>query len=324
MRTSTFCVSIPEHCHENWDQMKQEDQGRFCFSCNKSVIDFSKMNEQEIGDFFKNSTGEKVCGRFRTEQLNKPLSYTVDLDSLPRNMSISGIFALALLMVFGTGLISCYDHHKNKISQAEWQANKKNKDVQNKDVRMVLGQSDFSDFIYHESKIVDKEEKTDGCVSPQSEEDQEDYVTYMKGKPKFRIHGDAPEATEVTDSVLAISSDNKYTLGGSVAFVCVEADDAEAIESSESDQKLAGENRWIVFPNPANTFLTIDYYLDKPGMAKIELLNEKGELVRSIENGVQTEGNHESIVNVEDLARGIYLLSRFIDGKKEVKKVILE
>ena len=50
---------IPKPCHENWEQMTPNEKGRFCSSCSKTVIDFTKPNSfTEIQDF------ENVCGRF--------------------------------------------------------------------------------------------------------------------------------------------------------------------------------------------------------------------------------------------------------------------
>lgn len=36
-------IRIENPCHENWNLMSRNQKGRFCDSCNKTVIDFSKM-----------------------------------------------------------------------------------------------------------------------------------------------------------------------------------------------------------------------------------------------------------------------------------------
>lgn len=63
---------IPEPCHENWDGMTPQDKGRHCQSCNKIVVDFSTMTDQQVLNYFKTTTGS-TCGRFHTEQLQRPL-----------------------------------------------------------------------------------------------------------------------------------------------------------------------------------------------------------------------------------------------------------
>jgi hypothetical protein len=63
---------IPTPCHENWDNMTQQDKGRFCASCSKQVVDFSLMSDQQVLNYFKTATG-KVCGRFANDQLQRPM-----------------------------------------------------------------------------------------------------------------------------------------------------------------------------------------------------------------------------------------------------------
>ena len=65
-----FQLQIAEPCHENWDNMSAAQQGRFCGSCQKTVVDFSRMTDDQVMQYFKNYTGN-TCGRFDTEQLNK-------------------------------------------------------------------------------------------------------------------------------------------------------------------------------------------------------------------------------------------------------------
>ena len=48
-----FKLQIGTPCHENWDNMSQVEKGRFCGSCEKTVVDFSKMTEAEIVFFFQ-------------------------------------------------------------------------------------------------------------------------------------------------------------------------------------------------------------------------------------------------------------------------------
>jgi hypothetical protein len=61
-------IHIPESCHENWNNMNETGQGRFCGSCQKNVIDFTAMSDEDLVSFFKNNTGN-VCGRLTQQQL---------------------------------------------------------------------------------------------------------------------------------------------------------------------------------------------------------------------------------------------------------------
>ncbi|OQP62364.1 hypothetical protein A3860_28820 [Niastella vici] len=66
-------LHIPEPCHENWQNMTPQEQGRFCGSCQKIVVDFSVMSDKEILNYIS-SASTQVCGRFANDQLKRELS----------------------------------------------------------------------------------------------------------------------------------------------------------------------------------------------------------------------------------------------------------
>jgi hypothetical protein len=69
----SLLLNIPEPCHENWQNMTPQAQGRFCGSCEKVVVDFSVMTDKEVLDYFSKAS-QHVCGRFSNDQLNKELT----------------------------------------------------------------------------------------------------------------------------------------------------------------------------------------------------------------------------------------------------------
>ena len=70
-----FKIYIPEPCHEDWDKMTPNEQGAYCKVCAKTVVDFSGKTDREIEHFLLENIDNKVCGRFRVNQLadNKEL-----------------------------------------------------------------------------------------------------------------------------------------------------------------------------------------------------------------------------------------------------------
>lgn len=60
-------ITLRNPCRENWDDMKPAADGRFCFSCQKNVVDFSGMSTDEILGFI--AGGSYVCGRIGQDQL---------------------------------------------------------------------------------------------------------------------------------------------------------------------------------------------------------------------------------------------------------------
>ncbi len=72
-------ISIPKPCHENWQDMTATERGAFCKSCQKEVIDFTKKTEDETHRIL--SAGGATCGRFRTDQLERPIHQTTYIRS---------------------------------------------------------------------------------------------------------------------------------------------------------------------------------------------------------------------------------------------------
>ncbi|MEO3403143.1 hypothetical protein AAFN85_04525 [Mucilaginibacter sp. CAU 1740] len=60
-------ITIPEPCHQQWQQMTAESNGRYCDHCCKTVVDFSVMSNEEIITHL--SANHNVCGRFEKQQL---------------------------------------------------------------------------------------------------------------------------------------------------------------------------------------------------------------------------------------------------------------
>ncbi len=93
-------VAINEPCHESWEKMNPKEQGRHCDMCCKVVVDFTQMNNEAIADFLKAKTTEKICGRFREEQV-------IDL---PKHKIRFGFklqrFAAAVFLAFGSFLFA--------------------------------------------------------------------------------------------------------------------------------------------------------------------------------------------------------------------------
>lgn len=115
-----YSLRIPEPCHEDWSLMTPSDKGRFCSSCDKTVIDFTVMSDYQIKDFLLMSQGKKLCGHVKISQLDL-IHIKIPIQVLSRYHLGHRSFLLALLIVMGTTLMSCKDDHgnKQKINQVE-------------------------------------------------------------------------------------------------------------------------------------------------------------------------------------------------------------
>lgn len=80
-------------CHEDWSQMTPNSQGRHCAICDLTVLNLKDKSLDEVEDLHE-SNG-KICGRVTKVQLSE-YQY---LHPMKR-------FAIALFLVFGTGLFT--------------------------------------------------------------------------------------------------------------------------------------------------------------------------------------------------------------------------
>ncbi len=88
-------ITISEPCSQDWNNLTIVEQGRFCASCQKVVIDFQKMSDKELFDYFKNYQ-DNTCGNFSTFQTDRLL-----LNNLPQPKShLFSRFLATLLGVF--------------------------------------------------------------------------------------------------------------------------------------------------------------------------------------------------------------------------------
>ncbi len=111
-----FSVQINNPCDQPWNKMTENNQGRFCDHCAKTVVDFTHLTDFKIIELLENND-EKVCGRFTQHQLNRNL-----LPSENKNIpQLLNYLASALLIgssnnaIAQGGLIL----HPQKISQTK-------------------------------------------------------------------------------------------------------------------------------------------------------------------------------------------------------------
>lgn len=109
--------SIPKPCHENWDAMTQEEKGRFCSVCSKTVTDFTQMSTAEITIYLRQNNGNRVCGRFRNDQLEEKVVINIPKKVLYSQTKFINVFLLALLISMGSMLFSCRDNSRTTVGE---------------------------------------------------------------------------------------------------------------------------------------------------------------------------------------------------------------
>lgn len=108
MKTQYF-LSIPKPCHENWSEMTANEKGRFCNSCSKTVVDFTKMNPEEVQSYIDENKHQRICGHIKQSQLST-INLQISDSVFQTHMSFHKLFLIALLLAMGTTLFNCADH----------------------------------------------------------------------------------------------------------------------------------------------------------------------------------------------------------------------
>lgn len=65
-----IALDIPKPCTADWNDFKPTFAGGFCAACQKEVVDFTKMGEDEIIALLRQPPAH-MCGRFRPDQLKE-------------------------------------------------------------------------------------------------------------------------------------------------------------------------------------------------------------------------------------------------------------
>jgi CarboxypepD_reg-like domain len=99
MAKKQLTLSIPTPCTEDWNAMTPNKSGKFCASCQKTVIDFSRMSDAEIFNYFDNFSGN-TCGRFTGKQLTTP--FNAPIIGKPQNRWAWALSALFLPSVLAS------------------------------------------------------------------------------------------------------------------------------------------------------------------------------------------------------------------------------
>ena len=108
-----YSISIPKPCHEDWSAMTPKEKGRFCSSCSKTVVDFTKMRAYEIQDFISQNKNNRICGHFKQTQLDS-INLHIPSHVLSKQYNFNKLFLIALMIVMGTSLFSCTNKSGNK------------------------------------------------------------------------------------------------------------------------------------------------------------------------------------------------------------------
>jgi len=100
-----FKITIPKPCFEGWENMLPNEQGRFCNSCAKTVVDFSVMSDEAVQQYLVVNYEKQVCGHFKNSQVQR-IVIELPPNILHVRLPFWKKFLVLSLICFGTAFLS--------------------------------------------------------------------------------------------------------------------------------------------------------------------------------------------------------------------------
>lgn len=93
-------------------------------------------------------------------------------------------------------------------------------------------------------------------------------------------------------------------------------------ETRSSNTEIAGNFSYNFYPNPVESQLTIEYYLESPTTVTLSLYAMDGKQLKNITVGKKDKGLHTEYLDCSNLAKGTYILRIEANSKSVSDKII--
>jgi hypothetical protein len=336
MNTQAINISIPKPCHEDWNKMTPDQKGAFCGVCQKSVVDFSKKTDTQIINIIKDAGSQKICGRFAPDQLNRKIENKKPKGTVLKISHRMRAFAAALYLVFGMSLFACNSSDAQKMGKVKIE---------------VMGDVQYIP------------EKTDTVktITPTKDTTAQTTNLNIKGelyleRPEYMLGGpvvtncnilqetvneDTVIQTTVADTLITDVPEplDTYPVMGLISpdfypedTLTTIIEQPETIDTTQlfTTEKYTIENsdevksNMVLFPNPTNGMVNINYELKTRTDVRIDVLNTNGDLVKTLSNiSAQYSGKYQLSYDLSELSNGTYYCVITTGAKKETSKIII-
>ena len=327
---SKIQLSIPIPCHEDWGKMTPAEKGKFCLSCQKVVVDFSRMSDADMVAYFKKPK-ESVCGRFNTDQLNRNI--IVPAKRIPWLKYFFQIAIPAFLMSFKaasqtkqmqgkviskvtlSGDSTTFDKRPSKPNMGEA--------LEGLVGGVVVQKGNKEKFITITGKITDENglpiPSASVCIKGTKVGTLADSIgnfsiRISEQKVALLITAVGFNGTEIQvdgrDSVSAVLVSMNPMLMGEIVVVKHTKKTKKNQAPDTKQIKLLESKEIGIYPNPASSgsVVNIDWKEAEEGSYEIQLISEAGIVINKIETEVITKSLKTNI-QLPWLANGMYIVS---------------
>ena len=305
-------ISIPKPCHQDWNQMTPEERGRFCSSCNKTVVDFSDKTENEILNFINSHRNENICGRFRNDQLAEPVRIELPLPVYYSNLSFLNTFLLALLFCFGTSLFACSTPGNDTLGEMTIHIPKTSVQHIADTVKttapanypppgyMILGEVEF----FTKGKVALEPDTAESSVVDTINLPPVDIIEIRKLMSRCYVVGSLTVETTLVNESLDGDSDS--------------VPEKSVVPNDEINFFIS------VYPNPSDGLLSIQLQPDAEQYVQIDLFDESGRLIRNLVPTLMMQSELRTLqFDVSDQPPGIYFVRISAEDKVKTEKVVI-
>jgi len=332
-------LSIADPCHEDWNKMTPVEQGRFCSSCQKNVVDFTMQTDEEIISFFNNYNGT-ACGRFTDEQLDRPIQ---KIELKPASSFLK--YAAGLLLPAFLFATKAKGQFKDQLTKVTCEPTKPDLG------QMLSGKVGFisldhkSTSFHITGRVIDEatNEPVVG-VSIMIKGTNQGVVTDDKGsysifipskKSVLQYSSIGYEMKEIKANVLNRANDvvvkmkaatmgmlgevvvvgYQRRMGGMTGVMSIITRSKFSVLDSLQPAKVK------IYPNPvaASGTINISFPNVKPGLYQLRLLNATGQLFYSFQKQISGKGESEQIHLSANMTAGMYVLQVLDEQKKLIQ-----
>lgn len=91
-------ITFHKPCREDWDNMAFADKGRFCNSCQKTVLDLSTYTDEELHRFLLQKENKNICARIKASQLDRNIEPASQTNNWRYSFVVASGFTLILTL----------------------------------------------------------------------------------------------------------------------------------------------------------------------------------------------------------------------------------
>ena len=96
------------------------------------------------------------------------------------------------------------------------------------------------------------------------------------------------------------------------------------MEPEEVASALLEDGELVIYPNPTTTLNTITFEVKQAGPVQVQLINQQGEVIKSVVNEFKEAGSYTEMVDLTSVTEGIYIYRIKTAEGIQTKKVVVD